>query len=94
MICESFNFWITDGCRTALAAALVEIGCAKKVMTLRFSQRVFSQAIAIGNIRLTRASKTVRQALISQNVFRKVLLSSALDEQGTQIHTTLVRFIM
>ena len=28
-ICESFNFWITDGCQTAPAAALAEMGCAK-----------------------------------------------------------------
>ena len=69
-------------------------GVRQKLIPLRISQRAFSQAIDIGNIRLTKAPKTARQTLISQSVFRKVLLSAALDEQGTQIHTTLVRFRM
>ena len=69
-------------------------GVRETSIPLRISQHAFSQTIAICNIRLTRAPKTLRQAHISQNAFRKVLLSAALGEPGTQNHTTLVRFRM
>ena len=69
-------------------------GVRETSIPFRISQHAFSQTIAICKIRLTRAPKTLRQAHISQNAFRKVLLSAALGEPGTQNHTTVVRFRM
>ena len=91
---REFHF-LENGCIPQCARnSTFRNGVRETSTPLRISQHAFSQTIVICNLRLTRAPKTLRQTHISQNAFRKVLLSAALGEPGTQNHTTLVRFRM